>query len=177
MDSICEQNVRCKEVLAHLRLEEGLISREVVMTVMNLAMVFRLIIAAQATALLPQALLAGLGLSGSEAALDAHMSFGGAILVVSAAQVTVALLLRRSVGVSRWPVVASIGLSVADAVQMITGRLQLFALHLPVGVALFGASIGLAIYAWARRPVQIAKLSGARAGEITLSGRPIGEKP
>jgi hypothetical protein len=146
------------------------------MTVMNLAMVFRLVIAAQATALLPQALLAGLGLSGSEAARDAHMSLGGTILVVSAAQVIAALLLRRSVRISRWPVVASIGLSVADVVQMVAGRLQLFALHLPLGVALFGASIGLAIYAWAWRPVQMAELPGARAGEVTLSG-PIGEKP
>jgi hypothetical protein len=87
----------CKEVLAHLGLEEGLISRQLVM---NLAMVFRLVIAAQARDLLPQVLLAGLGLSGSETALDAHMSFEGAILVVSAAQVIAALLLRRSARIS-----------------------------------------------------------------------------
>jgi hypothetical protein len=147
------------------------------MTVMNLAMMFRLVIAAQAAALLPQALLAGLGLSGSEAALDAHMSSGGAILLLSAVQVLAAFLLRRSSRIPRWPVVASIGLLVADAVQMVAGRLQLFALHLPLGVALFGASIALAIYAWAWRPTQIAKLPGARAGEIALSGLAIGRKP
>jgi hypothetical protein len=147
------------------------------MTVMNLAMVFRLVIAAQATALLPQALLAGLGLSGSEAALGAHMSFGGAILLVSAVQLIVAFLLRRSARIPSWPFAASIGLSVADAVQMVAGRLQLFALHLPLGVALFGASIGLAIYAWAWRPAQITELPGARASEIALSGPPIGDKP
>ena len=147
------------------------------MTVMNLAMVFRLVIAAQAAALLPQALLAGLGLSGSKAAVDAHMSFGGAILLLAAAQVIAAFLLRRSTRIPRWPVVASIGLSVADAVQMGAGRLQLFALHLPLSVALFGASIGLAIHAWAWRPAQIAELPAARAGEVALSGLPIGDKP
>lgn len=147
------------------------------MTDMNLAMMFRLVIVAQAAALLPQALLAGLGLSGSEAALDAHMSFGGAILLLAAVQVLAALLLRRSARIPRWPVVASIGLLVADAVQMVAGRLQLFALHLPLGVALFGVSIGLAIYALAGRPTRMAELAGAGAGEIALSGLAIGKKP
>jgi hypothetical protein len=73
--------------------------------------------------------------------------------------------------------VASIGLSVADAVQMVAGRLQLFALHIPLGVALFGASTGLAIYAWGWRPGQIGGLPGAGAGEIALGALPIGKKP
>jgi len=43
---------------------------------MNLATVFRAAIAVQAVALLAQALLGGLALSGSEAALDAYMLVG-----------------------------------------------------------------------------------------------------
>jgi hypothetical protein len=146
------------------------------MTVMSLATFFRLLIAAQATALLPQALLGGLGLSGSGAALGAHVSFGGAILLASAAQVIAAFLLRRAARIPRWVVVASIGLPLVDIVQMVAGRLHVFALHLPLGVALFGASIGLAIYAWAWRPPQIIELSRSPTGGIAVSGIPIGEK-
>jgi len=49
---------------------------------MNLATVFRAAIAVQAVALLAQALLGGLALSGSEAALDAHMLVGLALVPV-----------------------------------------------------------------------------------------------
>jgi hypothetical protein len=51
-------------------------ARPRVVAVMNLATVFRAAIAVQAVALLAQALLGGLAVSGSEAALDAHMLVG-----------------------------------------------------------------------------------------------------
>jgi hypothetical protein len=126
--------------------------------------------------LLTQALLAGLAISGSEAALVAHMAVGGTSLLISAVQVAAALLLRRSARIPRWLVAASIGFSVADAAQMAAGRLQLFALHFPLGVALFGASIGLAIYFWGWRAAQIAEPPQARASRFTLKGVPINEK-
>jgi hypothetical protein len=147
------------------------------MTTIMLLMAFRLVIAAQAVAVLVQALLGGLALSGGAAALAAHMAVGGVTLLLSMVQVVAAFLLRRSVQIPRWPVAASIGFAVGDGVQMAVGRLQLFALHLPVGVGLFGAAIGLAIYAWTWRPAQIADPAGARGGHFALGGLPMGEKP
>jgi hypothetical protein len=49
---------------------------------------------------------------------------------------------------------ASIGLLFAGIVQMAEGRFRLLALHIPPGVALFGSSILLSIYACLCRPTQ-----------------------
>jgi hypothetical protein len=143
---------------------------------MNLTTAFLLAIAGQAAVLLTQALLGGLAISGSEAALLAHMAVGGTSLLISAVQVAAALLLRRSAGIPRLLVAVSIGFSVADISQMAAGRLQLFALHLPLGVALFGASIALAIYSSRWRAAQLAKPLPARAGWLALEELPIDQK-
>ena len=52
-------------------------------------------------------------------------------------------------------VAASIGLLLAEGLQMLSGRLHAFALHLPLGAGLFGASIGLAPYPAPTSPVPI----------------------
>jgi hypothetical protein len=62
--------------------------------------------------------------------------------------VVLAFLLQRLAHAPEWLIAASIGLTAAEGFQMASGRLQLFALHLPLGTALFGASIALAIWAW-----------------------------
>jgi hypothetical protein len=147
MSSICEQMDAAKRSQGVYVLGRG-ITRAALVNLMNLTTVFLLVIAGQAAVLPAQALLAGLAISGSEAALGAHMAVGGTSLLISAVQVAAALLLRRSARIPRWLIAVSIGFSVADAAQMAAGRLQLFALHLPLGGALFGASIGLAIYSW-----------------------------
>jgi hypothetical protein len=92
------------------------------MTAIDAATVFRLAAAAQGTALLVQALLAGLAISGNDAALDAHKPVGGAITLISTVQAIPASLLRRSAQIPRWPVV-----TITDAAQMAAGRLHLLA--------------------------------------------------
>jgi hypothetical protein len=56
-----------------------------------------------------------------------------------------------------------------------SGRLQLFALHLPLGVALFGASIALAIWAWIWRSAQTPSNAGGHDA-FTSSGLKMEEK-
>ena len=111
----------------------------------NLVWGFRLMIAAQAIALLAQATLAGLALSGRTSAPLGHMFVGGSAFFISAVQVVLAFLLRRLAHAPGWLIAASTGMTAAEGFQMASGRLQLFALHLPLGTALFGASIALAI--------------------------------
>lgn len=124
----------------------------------SLAVGFRLAIAAQALALLAQAILAGLALSGrGTIALAAHMLVGGTIFVVSAAQLALVLLLWRVAEAPGWLVGVSAGVMAADGLQMASGRLQIFALHFPLGVGLFGASIALGIWAWTRQSAAQAK--------------------
>lgn len=105
------------------------------MTAIDPETVFRLAIAAQGTALLVQVRLPGLTISGSDAALNAHKSIGGAITLISTVQAIVAVLSRSSAQIPRWPLTATIGFLFTDAAQMVAGRLHLFALHVPLGVA------------------------------------------
>jgi hypothetical protein len=140
-----------------------------VMAIVFMVMIFRVAVTAQAITLLALAFLAGLALSGSGLALDVHMFGGGATLLMSAVQSGAAVLLRRAARIPGWSIAASLGVLVADVVQMAAGRLQLLALHFPLGVALFGASVGLLIYAWAWRPTQSAVApSQGLAGDLTL---------
>ena len=143
---------------------------------MSLKTVFCSAIAAQVGAILAQAFLAGSALSGNEPALRAHMVLGVATLLASAVQAITAFLLTRAAQIPKWLVGASIAFLVADAVQMAAGRLQLFSLHLPLGVALFGAAAALGIYAWGWRPEQRTELQEIRPGGPALNGLLMEEK-
>lgn len=105
------------------------------MSAIDTATVFRLAIAGHGAALLMQAVLAGLAISGSNAALDAHKPVGGAITPISTVRGIGSFLLGRSAKIPRWPVAASIGFLFTDAAQMAAGRLHLLALYPPLGVA------------------------------------------
>lgn len=96
---------------------------------------FRAAVIAQTLSVVSQAPLAGLALSGHSAALKAHMVFGGFAMLASAVQMACALPLRNVL--RHWMVLASAGLVIGEGLQMASGRLHLFALHLPLGLALF----------------------------------------
>lgn len=140
---------------------------------MNLATTFRWVTAAQPAALLAQALLAGLALSGNATALDAHMAVGAATVILAVVQAALAFRWQRA-GAPRWPLAVSLGLLGADILQMASGRLQFFVLHLPLGVALFGSALTLAIYVYGWLPGQIVP-PAARAIDA-LKARPAREK-
>jgi hypothetical protein len=143
----------------------------------SLAVAFRLAIAARALALLAQATLAGLALSGrGTIALAAHMLVGGTIFVISAAQVVLVLLLWRVAQAPGWLIVVSAGVMAADGLQMASGRSQIFALHLPLGAGLFGASIALGIWAWISRSSQSAAQSQSKNAPLTFRERNLEKK-
>jgi hypothetical protein len=104
------------------------------------------------------------------------MFVGGAAFSISAVQVVLAFLLRRLAYAPGWLIAASIGLTAAERLQMASGHLQLFALHLPLGTALFGASIALAIWAWMGRSAQTPSRAGARVIASTFGGLKMEEK-
>ena len=96
---------------------------------------FRAAVIGQTLAVFLQPLLAGLALSGNLEALNAHMMLGGLALLISLAQVVLALFLGSDM--PRPAVAASVGLFVGEGAQMASGRLHLFVFHLPIGAALF----------------------------------------
>ena len=96
---------------------------------------FRAAVIGQTLAVFLQPLLAGLALSGNLGALNAHMMLGGLALLISLAQVVLALFLGSDM--PRPAVAASVGLFLVEGAQMASGRLHLFVFHLPIGAALF----------------------------------------
>jgi hypothetical protein len=113
---------------------------------------FRIAATAQAIALFTQAVLAGLALSGNPIALTAHMLNGAATLLASGVQTGLAVILWRSRQLPRWAVIASVLLLTGHLSQMMSGRFQAFALHIPLGVGLFGVVTVLVYWAWSSRP-------------------------
>lgn len=103
----------------------------------------------QAVALLTQGVLAGLALAGAGApVLGAHTAVGTVSLLLAVVQVGTALLLWRQRRGPLWLVAANVLFLGADGVQAVVGSAHLLALHLPIGIALFGAAAGLSI--WSR---------------------------
>lgn len=110
---------------------------------------FRAAVIAQTLAVAGQAVLAGLALSGTASAVDAHMVLGGFALLACLMQMALALALGHEL--PRWLVFLSGGLAFGQVAQMASGKLHLFALHIPLGVALFA---GLTVSSmWALNPV------------------------
>jgi hypothetical protein len=119
---------------------------------MKLANLFRWALAAQAVVLLVQAFLAGSALAGSARSLALHRTLGGVALLLAIAQVGIAVMLWRASRATPWLAAANIAFLVAAGAQMAAGRVRLFALHLPLGVALFGAAVALSTWRWSPSP-------------------------
>jgi hypothetical protein len=105
---------------------------------------FRASAIGQMIALFGQALLAGSALSGNSASLTAHMMIGGLALVFSIAQGIFGLFLRNEL--PEWVLAASAGLLLGEIAQMASGRRHLFAIHLPLGLALFATLVPLVLW-------------------------------
>lgn len=144
--------------------------------ILLMELAFRAAVTAQAIALFAQAPLAGLALSGSGPALDTYRIAAGVTPLIAAVQAGAAVLLRRAGRIRGAPFATSIGLLFAEIVQMAVGSFRLLELHVPLGGSLFGASIGLSIYAWLCRQMQSVAPPEACSADATLEGLPINHR-
>jgi hypothetical protein len=103
-----------------------------------------------------QAVLAGLALSKNAPTLSAHMFNGAATVLASTLQTAFAVLPLRSRDVPRWQLVATVAVLAGQLAQNASGRIPVFALHLPLGVGVFGVLIVLLFCAWSSRPERAA---------------------
>jgi hypothetical protein len=116
-------------------------------------------------AVLVQAALAGLALSGYGRALSAHMVNGALSLLISLLQVGFGVLLKNQL--PRWALRVSVVLLGGEGIQMASGRLQLFAVHLPLGLALFAGLVPLVL--WLETGHAMLGLEDAEVGVSILS--------
>jgi hypothetical protein len=91
-----------------------------------------------AVAVFAQAVLAGLFLDGGDNWRDRHATNGMLVLpLLALLQVVLAVLVWRRRG-SGWLTVASVGLLLALLVQNVMGMTSQVAVHVPLGLAIFG---------------------------------------
>jgi hypothetical protein len=114
--------------------------------------------AVQAALVFLQAALAGQFLNGNQAALSLHQANGEVIPLLTILQLVVAARVWRRRRVA-WPAGASALLLVAVVLQAVFGYSRQLAVHVPLGVAIFGTTLWLLL--GTRRLVRTAR-SAAR---------------
>jgi cytochrome bd-type quinol oxidase subunit 2 len=86
-----------------------------------------------------QAILAGLFLDGNDAWREWHAANGMVLLpLLALVQVVLAILVWRPGRGPGWPAIAGVGLLLAILLQIAMGEAGLPAVHVPLGVAIFG---------------------------------------
>ena len=105
----------------------------------------RAIVLLHAALVLTQAALAGQFLAGHGAWLRVHETNAGIIQLVGLVQLVVAVLLWRPGRGPGWPALASLALLVAEELQIGFGYARVLALHVPLGVAIFGLTVALLV--------------------------------
>ena len=104
-----------------------------------LTQMLRLVLWLLAVSVLAQAVLAGLFLDGNDAWRDWHAANGMVLLpLLALVQVVLAILVWRPTRGPGWPAIASVGLLVAILLQITMGQAGQLAVHVPLGVAIFG---------------------------------------
>ncbi|HYL39657.1 MAG TPA: hypothetical protein VEV17_27315 [Bryobacteraceae bacterium] len=95
-----------------------------------------------------QAVFAGQFLAGVDAPVVFHAWTGWFVLGVSLAQIAAAIAFANFGG-PLWLVISSVFVCIAEALQVGTGYARFLAVHIPLGVFVFGAVVAQA--AWALR--------------------------
>ncbi|MEV6348661.1 hypothetical protein [Actinoplanes sp. NPDC051851] len=122
------------------------------MTARRLLWLFRLVMSTAAVLLFDQAVFAGQFLAGSYPALHTHRANATVAGITVLAAALSGLLLWRPGRGPLWPLAGSLVLFALIAAQIAIGFARLLTLHIPLGVAIIGLSIGLAIRAWRLDP-------------------------
>jgi hypothetical protein len=96
-----------------------------------------------AALVLLQSVLAGLFVTGDVGLLEAHSLNASFVTTLAFLQVIAAILVWRPGRGPAWPIWATLASFLLVEVQVGFGYARLVSLHIPMGVALFGLSIGL----------------------------------
>jgi hypothetical protein len=111
--------------------------------------VLRVFAALHTLLVLLQPILAGQLLAGNEQAVDLHLANARLVVGAGALQLVAVIFVRHRP--SSWLFIA-IGLLLAEIAQFALGFNLVIAVHVPLGVAIFGAALAFLIAVWAWRP-------------------------
>lgn len=132
--------------------------------------VFRAVAGVHMLLILAQAAFVGRFLSGDAGALALHERNGTEVLtVVALVQVVAAVLLWRPGRGSALPVAVSVGLFVAEVLQIGYGFSDRLAIHVPLGVAILGTAVALLIGTHAPSPSPGQRGAGVRGTGLAVA--------
>ncbi|GAA3562159.1 hypothetical protein GCM10022419_048550 [Nonomuraea rosea] len=109
---------------------------------------FKVVAALSTLSVLVQAVTAGQLMSGGGASL--HGTGAGAVHVLGLVQVVVAVLVWRPGRGVGWPALVSVAVLLLGFLQSALGGSGAVAVHVPLGMTLFGLSVWLVVWAWRR---------------------------
>ncbi|MGN9842748.1 hypothetical protein ACTMTI_31950 [Nonomuraea sp. H19] len=109
---------------------------------------FKAVTVLNALAVLAQAVTAGLLMSGGGGSL--HGMGASAVHALGLAQLVVAVLMWRPARGPGWPALVGLVVLLLGFVQSMLGGSGVVAAHVPLGMALFGLSVWLLVWAWRR---------------------------
>lgn len=105
------------------------------------------VMVAQVAGILIQATFAGMMIGGSQQAEHLHELTGKILVLLSFGQTLLAMALRVKGACPLWIAVASGGLLTAEVIEFAAGHLHYVALHVPLGVAIFGGALRQLLWA------------------------------
>jgi hypothetical protein len=131
----------------------------------------RVIVLLHAALVLAQAAFAGQFIAGDAAWVRVHEANAGIIHLVALVQLVVAVLVWRPGRGPGWPALASLALLLAEEFQMGFGYARMLGLHVPLGVAIFGLTVAMAV--GTRRLTRVApdRHAAARGGPDVVARR------
>ena len=103
--------------------------------------IYRGVLIVNVTAMLLQSLFAGRLLGGDALSLLLHERTAKFLVLLALAQLMLAIYLRIQSNFPRWILLASAGLLLAEVIEFAAGDLHRLALHVPLGVAIFGGML------------------------------------
>jgi hypothetical protein len=102
---------------------------------------FRILVVVNVVTMLMQAAFAGRMLSGDAHAANLHELTAKVLVWLSATQVLFVILLGRRGRSPRWMLMLSVGVLGAEVLEFGLGYLHHVAIHVPLGLAIFGGAI------------------------------------
>ena len=132
---------------------------------MRLTTSLRLILVLSVVIMLLQAGFAGRILNGDPWAVSVHETTAKVLVLLACGQVLLTLALRIKARCPRWIPFAGGGLLVAEVIEFAAGHVHNVALHVPLGVAIFGGALRLLFWSVREAGVMRAALEYREYGE------------
>jgi hypothetical protein len=105
---------------------------------MELSKLYRGVLLVNVAGMLLQSVLAGRIIAGSGHALVFHERTAKLLVMMACVQLLVAIYMRLRTPCPLWVPLASAGLLLAELIEFAAGDMHSVALHIPLGVAIFG---------------------------------------